>query len=474
MKKYQFFLSSLFLVLLFSSSFSIAQKNIIGYWDGNLKMLTLNLEFQLEVKKPGDSLSAFLSIPKQGLKDYPLSVFHCKNSKVYFEIPGPSGIAKFTGRLKADSISGTILQAGIHGTFQLGKTTKSPVISKEPEITGPLPYVEEEAFFKDNNIMLAGTLSHPKENKKYPAVVLLCGSGPHTRDEEIFGFKIFQKIADYLTRNGIVVLRYDKRGTGGSTGNIRLATTEDFTNDAIAAVDYLKKQPCVDVKKIGLLGHSEGGIEAPMAASISNDISFIILVSAPGVNGGDIILEQQKMNLKIAGASENVINENNALQEKINNALREDKNFESVRKDLTNFEEKDFQNLSPEIRASIQDKDTYIKSKVQMQMTAFNNPWFKYFVKYDPIPALENVKVPVLMTFGELDKQVSAVQNKTKMEEALKKGGNNNFKSIVFPKANHLYQEAKTGSPTEYADLPKEFVPGFLDTISNWIKEMVK
>jgi hypothetical protein len=469
MKMQQHLLSSVFILSFLFSTESLAQNDIIGFWNGRLKMLTLNLDFQLEVKKTNDSLSAFLSIPKQGLKDYQLLVFQFNNPEVHFELPSPAGIAKFDGKLISDSISGTIIQSGIKGTFKLGRTTKPIVAIKEPEKSEPLPYLEDEAVFKDRNILLAGTLTHPKENKKYPAVILLSGSGPNKRDEEIFGFKIFQKIADYLTKKGIVVLRYDKRGTGGSTGNYGEATTEDFTNDAIAAVDFIKKQPFVDEKKIGLLGHSEGGIEAPMAASISNDLAFIILMSGSGVNGGDILLEQQKMNLIIAGASGDVIKENNELQETINNALRSDKDIESIRKDLTAFEEKDFQNLSPEIKASIQDEDTFIKSKVQAQINAFNSPWFRYYVKYDPIPALEKVKVPVLMIFGELDMQVTAAQNKSKMEEALKRGGNNNFKSIVFPKANHLYQEAKTGSPNEYADLPKEFVPGFLETIASWI-----
>jgi len=469
MKKNHILLSLLFILTFFLSTFDIAQNNITGYWNGRIKMLTLDLDFQLEVKKASDSLNAFLSIPKQLLKDYQLSVFHFNNPEVYFEIPSPAGIAKFNGKLNADSISGSILQAGIAGTFYLGKSIKPTVTIKEPEKTEPLPYLEEEAVFKDKDVLLAGTLTHPKENKKYPAIVLLSGSGPNKRDEEILGFKIFQKIADYLTKNGIVVLRYDKRGTGGSSGNIRQATTEDFTNDAIAAVEFLKKQPFVDVKKIGLLGHSEGGIEAPMAASISNDIAFIILMSGPGVNGGDVIVEQQKMNLKLAGASEDLIKENTELQEKVNNALRNNKDFESVRKDLTDFEEKDFLNLSPEIRSSIKNKDAFIKSRVQTQMTAFDNPWFRYFIKYDPIPALENVKVPVLILFGELDMQVSANQNRSKIEEALKRGGNNKYKTIVFPKANHLYQEAITGSPSEYGDLPKEFVPGFLEKISDWI-----
>ena len=152
----------------------------------------------------------------------------------------------------------------------------------------------------------------------------------------------------------------------------------------------------------------------------------------------------------------------------------EDKDIAVIEKDIRAFTEKDFENLSEAVKASINDKKAYIDSNVRAQILTFNNPWFRFFIKYDPIPVLEKTTLPVLMTFGELDLQVPVSQNKPKMEEALAKAGNKNFKSVVFTKANHLYQEAKTGSPGEYSELPKEFVPGFLDTISDWITQTIK
>ena len=453
----------------------LAQKSIYGDWDGNIKMLSMNLNVHLNIRNSNNTLTAFLSIPSQELKDYQLPVFKLNKNKVHFELPSPSGTAKFDGTFKSDSIKGTLLQAGIKGTFFFKRGIKQDTVTQTEIITDkPLPYLEEEVAFKSGRILLAGTLTVPKDDNKYPAIILLTGSGPQNRDEDIFGFKIFQKIADYLTRKGIAVLRYDDRGVGGSTGNTMQSTTEDFADDALAAVEFLKKQKNIDQKKIGFLGHSEGGIIAPLASSNSNDISFMVLVSGFGVNGGELLLEQQKQILKASDVKDTLIQQNLELQKKINEVLMNNKDLNDIKKDIKDFAEKDFANLSPDIKASIQDKVAYINSTVQSQISVFNNPWFKFFVKYDPIPALEKVKIPVLMTFGEVDLQVPVAQNKPKMEEALQRGGNKNFKTIVFPKANHLYQEAKTGSPSEYSELKKEFVPGFLESISNWILEVIK
>jgi len=198
------------------------------------------------------------------------------------------------------------------------------------------------------------------------------------------------------------------------------------------------------------------------------------LMSGTGVNGGEVLLEQQKLILKASGVADSLINQNLELQKEINKALNSNKDLNDIRNDIQTFAEKDYETLSPDVKESIKDKKAYINSTVQSQIMVFNNPWFRYFISYDPAPALQKVKVPVLMTFGELDLQVPVNQNKPKMEEALRLGGNNNFKSIIFPKANHLYQEAKTGSPGEYNELKKEFVPGFLETIADWITQIVK
>jgi len=467
--------SKIFFFLILSLSQINAQKEILGYWSGNLKMLSIELDFQIKVSKTNKSLDGFISIPSQKVSEYKLPVFTYKKNKIHFELPGSVGVAKFDGNLNADSIKGTLLQAGIKGTFSLVKTSH-PIIQDQPtkQKDEPLPYSEEDIAFKSGRILLAGTLTTPKTEGIYPAVILLTGNGPQDRDEDIFGFKIFQIIADYLTKNGFAVLRYDDRGVGGSTGNSMQSTTEDFSNDALAAIEFLKKQYNIDRTKIGLLGHSEGAQIAELAAVNSKDVSFIVLLSGNGVDGGKALIEQQKLILKANGVADSLITQNLELQNKINNALRNDIDLNNIRKDIRAFAEKDFAGLSKDVRNSIQDKETYLNSNVQSQIIIFNNPWFRYYVKYDPIPTLEKIKIPVLMLFGELDLQFPPSLNKQRMEEALVKAGNKNFKSFVFPKANHLYQEAKIGSPTEYSELKKEFVPGFLESIGDWILGIVK
>ncbi|TSA27824.1 MAG: alpha/beta fold hydrolase [Ignavibacteriales bacterium] len=452
-----------------------AQKEILGYWSGNLKMLSMELNFQIKVSKTNKSLEGFINIPSQKVSEYKLPVFTYKKNQIHFELPGSAGVAKFDGKLKADSIKGTLLQAGIKGIFNLVKIDQ-PVKEEKVEIQKkePLPYSEEDIAFKSGRILLAGTLTTPKTEGIYPAVILLTGNGPQDRDEDVFGFKIFQIIADYLTKNGVAVLRYDDRGVGGSTGNTMQSTTEDFSNDALAAIEFLKKQKNIDKTKIGLLGHSEGSQIAELAAVNSKDVSFIVLLSGNGVDGGKALIEQQKLILKVNGVADSLITQNLELQNKINYALSNDIDLNDIRKDIRAFAEKDFAGLNKEVRNSIQNKETYLNSNVQSQIQIFNNPWFRYYVKYDPIPTLERIKIPVLMLFGELDLQFPPSLNKQRMEEALVKAGNKNFKSIVFPKVNHLYQEAKIGSPSEYSELKKEFAPGFLETIGNWVLNVIK
>lgn len=451
-----------------------AQNDIVGHWEGKIKMLTMNLDIRIRVEKTKKALNGFISIPSQKVKDYQLPVFTFKKSKVHFELPSQAGTANFDGELKSDSIKGKILQAGIQGSFYLVRGIEKPIELNDTKPDEPLSYLEEEIAFKSGRILLAGTLTIPKDDKKYPAVILLTGNGPQNRNEDIFGFKIFQIIADNLTRKGFAVLRYDDRGVGGSTGNYMQSTTEDFADDAKSAIEFLKKQKNIDINKIGFIGHSEGAIIASMVAAGSADVAFIVLMSGPGVNGGDILLEQQKLILKSSGVADSLIEQNLDLQKKINEALINEQDLNDLRGDIQAFAEKDFETLSTEIKSSIKDKKGYINTTIQSQINMFNNPWFRFYIKNDPAVTLQKVKIPVLLTFGELDQQVPVAQNKPKMEDALTIGGNKNFKTIVFPKANHLYQEAKTGSPGEYNELKKEFMPGFLEAISDWINQTLK
>ena len=418
-----------------------------------------------------DSLHATIDIPQQGAKDLKLIHVSYSSSKVYFELPSGASLAVFDGSLSNDSIKGLFTQSGLSGTFYLIRGEEQTDVTKDTVV---LPYKEEEVTFTNGDIKFSGTLTIPESGNKHPAVVMITGSGSHDRDEDLLGFKIFRIIADHLTRNGIAVLRYDDRGVGKTTGKSKmLYTSEDFAGDVIEAVKYLKTRGDINPEQIGLCGHSEGGIVAPLAASKSDDIAFIVLMAGTGVKGIDIIKEQSKLIMLANGATDEDVKENNEILDKTYEAITTGKGWEIV-DSLTRIQAlTSYDKMTEEQKKGIKDKDEFINNNVKMHSIQSNVPWMKFFVQYDPVPALEKVKCPVLMLFGEKDLQVPPKQNKEPMENALKKGGNKDYTVVLIPSANHLFQTATNGSPEEYGKLPKEFATGFLDTMTNWILKHV-
>ncbi len=334
-------------------------------------------------------------------------------------------------------------------------------------------YKQEEVTFKNTNVMLAGTLTIPKKSGRHPAVILLPGSGPVNRDEEAFGWKPFRIISDYLTQNGIAVLRYDSRGVGGSTGNVYQSTFIDFAEDALAAAHYLKRRRDINPDQIGLCGHSQGGIVAPIVASRSNDVAFIICIAGAGITGEECFITQFGMIDRLDGASDEEI-------EKLTDSRKQ--LFNLIRKDVSEAEIKPVLMKIAQMQTEIQGINKYkkreetkesLEEKLSCMLTLFKSPWGRFFLDYEPKAVLEKIKCPVLLIFGEMDMQVLLEENKGAMVSALMKSGNSDFTVRTFPKANHLFQMAKSGHPSEYTELPKKFVPGFLDFMSDWILQHV-
>jgi pimeloyl-ACP methyl ester carboxylesterase len=474
MKKHivKFILFSLILLL---SHPVFSQPKLDGSWTGKIDIMGSPLGIDVKFKTDTDSIRGTIDIPEQGAKDLKLIHISYISPKIYFELPAGPGLAVFDGKLDGDSITGKFLQAGIEGVFSLSKgVDQTQVKPNEEDNTEPLPYNSEEVTFTNGDITLAGTLTTPKTEGKHPAVVMITGSGPQNRDEELFGFKPFKIIADYLTRNGIAVLRYDDRGVGGSTGeSVSHYTSEDFAGDVIEAVKFLQTRTDINPGQIGLMGHSEGGIIAPLAASKSKDIAFIILMAGTGVTGIDIIQKQSELILKAENAAEEEMKANEELTKKIKNILETSGSREDLRSAFEDAELKSYNDLPEEEKKAIKDKDEYIKTEVDKDLKRYGSTWTMFFFTYDPAPTLEKVTCPVLMLFGELDLQVPPSQNKEPMENALIKGGNKDYKTVIFPKANHMFVSANTGSPSEYNSLPKVFVPDFLDTVKDWITERV-
>ncbi|MCX7877071.1 MAG: alpha/beta hydrolase [Ignavibacteria bacterium] len=461
---------TLLIPLLFSLNETRSQ--IDTTWTGYIDIMGSKLGIIVTFRTESDSLKAKIDIPDQGAKGLDLTNVSFKNPKVHFELESGLGRAIFEGIYYGDSISGSFTQSGIRAGFVLRRGSTPLEELPYPE---DLPYNSEEITFINDGCSFSGTLTYPFGDGKFPAIVLITGSGPQTRDEEVAGFKIFKTLADHLTREGFAVLRYDDRGVNKSVcKTVDESTTEEFAGDVIAAVKYLQTRDNILKNKIGLLGHSEGGIVAPLAAVRYPEIAFIILMAGTGVKGIDILKDQSRLIMAADGSSEKEINSYIQMIDMIYEALRENKSMDEVKKEIKNNIIENFDEIPEEIRKNIKDKNEYASDIANMTVNRFNTTWMKYFLDYDPYETLTRVKCPVLAIFGEKDLQVSVRQNRKFIEEALRNGGNPDYTVEVIPEANHLFQKAVTGSPSEYSDLPKEFVPGFLDLISKWLSERLK
>ncbi len=442
-----------------------AQQEFDGRWEGAITISGIELQIIVTFKSAGNAISGTIDIPPQGAVGLPLTNIKASTPKIHFELQAGPGIALFDGNLKDGSIQGDFSQAGAKGTFALKSVTLVPET---------VPYKQEEVIVYNGDIKLAGTLTLPVDPGPFPAVVMITGSGPQNRDEDLFGFKPFKIIADYCTRHGIAVLRYDDRGVGGSTGNIPESTSEDFAGDVLQAVKYLQGRSEINPKSIGLCGHSEGGLIAPMVASRTNDIAFIIMIAGPGVGGQEILSEQLRLIMRANGLSESGIEKEVALQKKVLTAVVSHAPASELKENIRKLAKEEIESMSEEQRKAVGNIDQYVEKVADAQITAMQSRWFRFFIAYDPVPALEKVHCPVLAIFGERDLQVPSDLNKPKIEAALLRAGNNDVTVRIFPKANHLFQSAETGSPTEYERLKKEFVPGFLDTMTEWILKRVR
>ncbi len=315
------------------------------------------------------------------------------------------------------------------------------------------------------NVTLAGTLTLPRTGKALPAVLLIAGSGPIDRDETVFGHKPFLVLADHLTKQGFAVLRVDKRGIGQSTGNYDDATTEDFAADTLAGVEYLKTRTEVDAKRIGLIGHSEGGLIAPMVAVKSRDVAFVVLMGAPGVTGEETVYAQEIFISRAMGVAEKQISQQLDFQKRVFSVIKNEPDLEKAEKLLRDIIAKQVANLPKEEQQAS-------ACAMEAQMKRCNSRWFRYYLTYDPTTSLKHLQVPVLATNGELDSQVFPKQNLSVIAKTLEASGNRNYKIIEFPKLNHFFQISETGSILEYGKIEETIAPVVLDTLAGWISEI--
>jgi uncharacterized protein len=429
--------------------------DIDGTWMGSLDEGAITLRVVFHIVNTEDGLTATLDSPDQGAKGILVTSVTRDGTALKMEVKSVGG--SFSGKIAADnsSIDGTWTQGG--GTLPLvlkPVKNESELEWKRPQNpTKPYPYREEEVSYdnKVQSVTLAATLTLPQGKTPFPAVLLITGSGPQDRDESLLGHKPFLVLSDYLTRQGIAVLRADDRGTGKSTGNFATATTADFATDVEAGVAYLTTQPEIDPRRIGLIGHSEGGVIGPMVAARNPSVAFIVMMAGSGVRGDEILIEQTEAVEVASGKS---------LEEAAKDATRE-------RELLTLVEtQKDEPTLEKELREKMADVP---EAQMGAEIKQITSPWFRYFITYDPATALRKVTCPVLAIIGEKDTQVPPKQNLPAIRKALEQAGNKHFEADELPGLNHLLQTAKTGAPAEYAQIEETMSPVALEKMASWI-----
>jgi uncharacterized protein len=447
-------------------------KELEGIWEGKLKVTGgIELRLALKVEKGKDGvLKAALASPDQGANNIPINAIGLKDDALSFEskIIG----AKFTGKRTKDgtAFEGRFEQGGLKLPLTLKKTEKLSQAVRPQTPKPPFPYRAEDVSYENpsGGVKLAGTLTLPPGRGPFPAVVLLTGSGAQDRDETILGHKPFLVLADDLTRRGIAVLRVDDRGVGGSTGSIKSSTSEDFAGDALSGVAFLKGRKEIEPGKIGLIGHSEGGLIAPIAAARSKDIAFIVLMAGTGLPGAEILEAQGRLILKANGASETELKGNGELQKRLIDIIAREKDEKSARVKLA-AALKDVLAAMPESeKKALGDAGGELS---EAALSQFNNAWFRYFLTYDPRPTLRAVRCPVLAINGAKDLQVPSKENLAEIDKALKAGGNRDVRTVELAGLNHLFQPCKTGSPSEYASIETTIAPEAMRTIGDWIVE---
>lgn len=442
-----------YFLFIFSLSFSLfaCGQSFEGSWTGTLVLPTVKLPTVFEFTNDGQWKGTMQS-PSQSMAKLPFSAIETDGDSIHVEVRS-FGI-KYSGKLSSDkqAITGQVQQGSMRAPLDF---KKGPWKSyKRPQAVNP-PYsydtVDVKIPNREDNVVLAGTITRPKSGGKHPGVVLVTGSGPQDRNSTIYGHQSFKLIADYLTKRGIVVLRYDDRGVGQSTGIYTQATTSDFGKDALSALNYLSKQADVDPKKVGVIGHSEGGLIATiLAGQRVPSLKFIVDLAGPAIAIDSLLVLQSEAVMKVQGKTMSA--QDRALIKK---------NYEIVKSKLS--AEEAFEALMANMRAVPGSQNVQFGDEIGVLVT----PWYRHFMKIDPIPFIKKINIPVFAAFGGTDVQVIAAPNMESLTDNLPR----NPKSIVkvYPGLNHLFQTSKSGSHLEYGDIEETFSPEVLKDMADWI-----
>jgi len=441
---------------------------IEGAWLGTLEAGAVKLHLTLHVNRARDGkLTASLDSVDQGAMGIPATRVTLNGGAVVLE--WESIRASFAGALSPDgsALTGQFRQAGMTLPLTFHHAEKAPELIRPQNPKRPYPYREEEVAYENRaaGVRLAGTLTLPNSSGPHPAALLITGSGPQDRNETISGHQPFLVLADFLTRRGLAVLRADDRGVGNSTGKFNTATTADFAADARAGVDFLKGRLDIDVRRIGLIGHSEGAEVAAMVAARGEDIAFLVLLAAPGVTGERILYSQNYLINRAAGMPDDLAQKLRSVDQAVCSVLKQEKDNAAARRKILAIVE----NLRSSFPKQQEQAFDRILDQTERKLAFATSPWFRFFLTYDPAAALRQVRAPVLAVSSERDLQVPPAENLPAIAAALEAGGNPHYTIVKLPGLNHLLQTCRTGSPQEYAQIEETIAPAALDVIGNWI-----
>jgi len=432
----------------------VTPSEIDGAWAGTLVYQKFRLRLVFYIATGPDQLIAAMKSRDQGGGIVPMSSAKRIGSAVVLEADTITG--RFEGRLDdaLNSIEGLWRQSGASMPLILKRIATEEEPGRPQEPSQPYPYREEEVEFTNEraDLELAGTLTIPEGDGPFAAVLLIAGSGALDRDESMNGHRPFLVLADRLTRSGLAVLRVDKRGVGESEGELRVATTTDLAMDAEAAFTYLETRAEVDSSRIGMVGHSEGGLIACMLAARNRAVAFLVLMAAPGVPGWELGGQQARHSAETHG-----VDGERAEQRSLEiMALLRDEKDEAV--------------LQRKLHQKFPDIPEPHRSEAVKTMLL---PWHRHFAGLNPADHIERVQCPVLALNGAMDVSVEPKSNLAAIRQALTSGGNRNFEAIELPGLNHLFQTCTTGMETEYGQIEETLSPLVLDKMAEWIAKCV-
>lgn len=448
-----------------SAAPTAAASPLLGHWEGAVEVPGAALLVKIDLSSPdGGRFTGTIDIPQQGAKGLALTSIEIGATEAKFSIQGVPGNPTFSAKLEGEELRGTFSQGGANLPFKLGRTVAPP--PARPQLPKePFPYTAEEVSFENGAIRLAGTLTIPAGDGPFPAAILLTGSGAQDRDETLFDHKLFLVIADHLSRAGIAVLRLDDRGVGGSTGNLFDATEADLAGDGLAAAAFLRKQARIQPERIGFIGHSEGGITGPLAATKDPRIAFVVMLAGTGLPGHEVLLDQIRTQYLLGGYSGEKLEAAVTLaRERLALMAGDEQGVQylvRVRENLTKARDLELGGTvdSPEER----------KAWLDAQVFQANSPWLRSFLRHDPRPVLRQLKTPVLAMIGSLDRQVGADLNLPEIEKALRESKHPDATVLRVEGVNHLFQTAATGHGHEYATIEETIQPKVLETMTRWL-----